>query len=73
MRRKIPLSNAQPVLMKVIVCSSTVYGLICFSFSPFPLVLHFPSQIACATSQISFTQTSLGPVTPRQKVQEHLL
>lgn len=38
MRRKIPLSNAQSVFMKAIVCSSTVYGLICFcNFLPFLL------------------------------------
>lgn len=63
-RRKSPLNNAQPVFMKVIVCSSTVYGLIFFLFFPFPLVLHFPSRTACATCQLSFRQTSLGAVTP---------
>lgn len=39
MRRKIPLSNAQPLFMEVIVCSSTVYGLICFFFYFLPFLL----------------------------------
>lgn len=39
MRRKIPLSNAQPVFMKVIFSSSTVYGLICFFFYFLPFLL----------------------------------